>query len=57
MEKFRYSEEELEQIGRFKGRCHGLFLKHEVDQMGNQLHDAVYEFEGIVNGLFDVFSE
>lgn len=55
--KHEYTDEELKEIGRIKGRCLGYLTKQSVKDLEKQLKDLSKEIEGGIEGLLEVLSD
>ena len=53
IERYDYSDEELREIGKLKGRCLAKFSKHSFDEGTKGMHDAFIELGGALEGLFE----
>ena len=53
IERYDYTDEELRNIGKLKGRCLAQFSKHSFDKAGQDMHDAFIELGGAIEGLLD----
>ena len=53
IERYDYSDEELREIGKLKGRCLAKFSKHAFDEGTKGMHDAFIELGGALEGLFE----
>ena len=53
IERYDYSDEELREIGKLKGRCLAKFSKHAFDAGTKGMHDAYIELGGALEGLFE----
>jgi len=53
IERYDYSEEQIHEIGRLKGRCVARFSKHAFDSGTQDIHDAFIELGGALEGLFE----
>lgn len=51
LERYEYTEEQLRQIGVCEGKCTALFLKHSAANATRDLHNAVIEIGGAVDGF------
>ncbi len=57
IDRYDYSEEELREIGKLKGRCMAKFYKHSFDEGARDVHDAFIELGGAMEELFDAFGK
>lgn len=55
--KHEYTDEELKEIGRMKGRCLGYLTKQSIKDIEKRLKDFGKELEGGIEGLLEVLSE
>lgn len=55
--KHEYTNEELKEIGRMKGRCLGYLTKQSIKDIEKRLKDFGKELEGGIEGLLEVLSE
>lgn len=55
--KYEYSEEELKEIGRLKGKCMAYLTKQSLKDMEKQMKDLTKELEGSVKGFLEVLSK
>ena len=54
--KHEYTDEELKEIGRMKGRCLGYLTKQSIKEIEKQLEDFGKELEGGIDGFLAVLS-
>ncbi|MGN0187482.1 MAG: hypothetical protein ACI392_07050 [Paludibacteraceae bacterium] len=54
LERYNYTDEELQHIGHLEGRCTAYFVAHYATQFEEQAHDALQEFQGALEGFLDV---
>jgi hypothetical protein len=54
--KHEYTDEELKEIGRMKGRCLGYLTKQSIREFEKQLEDFGKELEGGIEGFLEVLS-
>ena len=54
--KHEYTDEELKEIGRMKGRCLGYLTKQSIKEIEKQLEDFGKELEVGIEGFLDVLS-
>lgn len=54
--KHEYTDEELKEIGRMKGRCLGYLTKQSIKEIEKQLEDFGKELEGGIEGFWEVLS-
>lgn len=54
IERYQYTDEELQEIGRLEGRCFAYFAAYAASQFEAQTHDALQELQGAVDGFLDV---
>lgn len=54
--KHEYTDEELKEIGRMKGRCLGYLTKQSIKEIEKQLEDFGKELEGGIEGFLEVLS-
>jgi hypothetical protein len=54
--KHEYTDEELKEIGRMKGRCLGYLTKQSIREIEKQLEDFGKELEGGIEGFLEVLS-
>ena len=57
IEKYKYSDEELREIGYLKGKCAGFFTRRAIKQVGEDISDAAKQIVGAVRGFFEAISE
>lgn len=55
--KHEYTDEELKEIGRMKGRCLGYLTKQSIKEIEKQLEDFGKELEGGIEGFLEVLSD
>ncbi len=55
--KHEYTDEELKEIGRIKGRCLGYLTKQSIKDIEKRIKDFSKELEGGIEGLLEVLSE
>ena len=53
IERYEYSEEQIHEIGKLKGRCMAQFYKHSFDESTQGMQDAFIELGGAIEGLLD----
>lgn len=54
--KHEYTDEELKEIGRLKGRCMGYLTKQSLKDLEKQIKDLTKELEGGIEGFLEVLS-
>lgn len=54
--KHEYTDEELKEIGRLKGKCIGYLTKQSIQNLEKQIKDLAKELEGGVEGFWEVLS-
>lgn len=54
--KHEYTDEELKEIGRLKGKCIGYLTKQSLKDSEKQIEDLTKELEGGIEGFLDVLS-
>ena len=54
--KYEYTDEELKEIGRLKGRCMGYLTKQSLKDLEKQIKDLTKELEGGIEGFWEVLS-
>ena len=54
--KHEYTDEELKEIGRLKGRCVGYLAKQSIKDIEKQIDDLAKEIEGGIEGFMEIFS-
>ena len=54
--KHEYTDEELKEIGRMKGRCLGYLTKQSIKEIEKKLEDFGKELEGGIEGFLEVLS-
>ena len=54
--KHEYTDEELKEIGRMKGRCLGYLTKQSIKEIEKQLEDFGKELEGGIEGFLEILS-
>ena len=54
--KHEYTDEELKEIGRMKGRCLGYLTKQSIKEIEKPLEDFGKELEGGIEGFLEVLS-
>ena len=54
--KHEYTDNELKEIGRMKGRCLGYLTKQSIKEIEKQLEDFGKELEGGIEGFLEVLS-
>lgn len=57
LDQYKYSDEELREIGYLKGKCAGYFTKRTVKEIGEELNSAAQQLAGAVQGFFDAFND
>ncbi len=55
--KHEYTDEELKEIGRLKGRCMGYLTKQSLKDLEKQIKDLTKELEGGIEGFLEVLSD
>lgn len=53
----QYTDEEMKEIGRLKGKCVGLIAKKAVNSAAKQIEDASKQAEGMLEGFFEGLGE
>ena len=56
LDLYDYTDEELKEIGRLKGRCIGMMAKRVTIDYKKKFDDATKEIEGAIEGFLNVFS-
>ena len=51
-----YTDEELKEIGRLKGKCMGYLTKQSLKDLEKQIKDLTKELEGGIEGFLEVLS-
>ena len=54
--QYEYTDEELKEIGRLKGRCIGMMAKKVTIDYKKKFDDITKEIEGAIEGFINVFS-
>lgn len=54
--KHEYTDEELKEIGRLKGKCIGYLTKQSLNDLEKQIKDLTKELEGGIEGFLEVLS-
>lgn len=54
--KYEYTDEELKEIGRLKGKCIGYLTKQSLNDLEKQIEDLTKELEGGIEGFLEVLS-
>lgn len=54
--KHKYTDEELKEIGRLKGKCMGYLTKQSLKDLEKQIKDLTKELEGGIEGFLEVLS-
>lgn len=54
IERYKYTDEELQEIGRLEGRCFAYFAAYAASQLEDQTHAALQELQGAFEGFLDV---
>lgn len=54
--KYEYTDEELKEIGRLKGKCMGYLTKQSLKNLEKQIKDLTKELEGGIEGFLEVLS-
>ena len=54
--KHEYTDEELKEIGRMKGRCLGYLTKQSIKEIEKKMEDFGKELEGGIEGFLEVLS-
>ena len=59
LEKHRsdYTDEEIKEIGKKKGRCLALFAKRSAKDLKENLKDIIHEASGLIEGFTEGFNE
>lgn len=59
IEQYRdqYTDEEMKEIGRLKGKCAGLIAKKTMNSATQKLEDISKQAEGMVEGFMEGFGE
>ena len=52
--KHEYTDEELKEIGRLKGKCIGYLTKQSLKDFEKQIEDLTKELEGGIEGFWEV---
>lgn len=54
--KYEYTDEELKEIGRLKGKCIGYLTKRSLKDFEKQIKDLTKELDGGIGGFLEVIS-
>lgn len=54
--KHEYTDEELKEIGRMKGRCLGYLTKQSIKEIEKKMEDFGKELEGGIEGFLEILS-
>lgn len=54
--KYEYTDEELKEIGRLKGKCMGYLTKQSLKNLEKQVKNLTKELEGGIEGFLEVLS-
>ena len=54
--KHEYTDEELKEIGRLKGKCIGYLTKQSLKDFEKQIEDLTKELDGGIEGFLEVLS-
>lgn len=54
--KHEYTDEQLKEIGRLKGKCVGFLTKKSLEDFEKQMKNLPKELEGTIEGFMDAFS-
>jgi len=57
IERYEYTDEELREIGRLKGKCSAMFLQHQVKQSIDDAKPILKELEGAVDGFLEAITK
>lgn len=57
LQKHEYTDEELDEIGRLKGKYLGLQTKHTIENIEKRATDFGKQLDGVIEGFSDVFSQ
>ena len=57
MLQYDYTDEELKEIGRLKGRYLGYITKQAIKETEKQANDFLKELEGGISGFLEAMSE
>ncbi len=57
LDRYKYTDEELREIGYLKGKCAGYFTKRTVKEIGEGLNSAAQQIAGAVRGFFDAIND
>mgnify|MGYP003450679053 FL=1 len=55
--KHEYTDEELKEIGRLKGKCMGYLTKQSIKDLEKQIKDLTKELEGGIEGFLEALSD
>lgn len=53
----QYTDEEMKEIGRLKGKCAGLIAKKTMNSATQKLGDISKQAEGMIEGFMEGFGE
>ena len=53
----QYTDEEMKEIGRLKGKCAGLITKKAINSATQKLEDVSKQAEGMIEGFIEAFGE
>lgn len=54
--KYKYTDEELKEIGRLKGKYLGLLTKSNIDDLNEKINDFSKKVEGGIEGFLEIIS-
>ena len=55
--KHEYTDEELREISRLRGKYVGFLSKYSLDDLERQINDIPIQIEGAIEGFMEVFSD
>lgn len=53
LERYNYSDEQLESIGRLEGKCMAIFLRHGFETASEKASSALREVSGALEGFLE----
>lgn len=51
LDQYEYTDEELKQIGKLKGKCTGIFARRAASEIKRSIHRFGKEVEGFIEGI------
>lgn len=55
LSQYKFTDEELKEIGRMKGKCLGYMMQHSINDLEEEIRVFSKELEGGIDGFLEIF--